>query len=378
MLNYTQERAMYADFTEPYFRDPNVLVTRVELKDTLKGYPDFRDHTLAVIKGYMQEEYLRTHFPNINTLPVNSELEGLQAVSRGDADALSGSLLAMTYHIQKLGLSNLHIAADLPRSDELRMAVAKGDTVLLSILNQALRHISHQQHAEIYRRWNPISITRQPDYTLAWQIGALAILFLGILGERYWSVKILNRKLEESNQKLQIIKAQLQLKNEHLTHLSRYDSLTGTLNRRAMRELADEELQRSERYHNRLSLMVLDLDKFKAINDTYGHNTGDEVLRDFAYRINNCLRETDKLARWGGEEFLILCQHKNSKDAPILAQRIMDAIHAPGTKSLPAYRCSIGYADHQKGETFEQWFERADLALYSAKKLGGDQYQPAS
>ncbi|AFU97325.1 diguanylate cyclase domain-containing protein [Simiduia agarivorans] len=379
MLNHTEERAQFARFTDVYFRDPNVMVVRLEHKHSINNYEDLTaSHKVAVIKGYMQDEFLRKHFPHINTLPVNSELDGLIQVSRGKADAIAGSLLAMTYHIQNLGLSNLHIASDLPQRDELRMAVHKDDPELQRILDTALAHIEHQQHAEIYRHWNPISISRKTDYSLAWQVGTLFLLILGVMVERYWSVRLLNHRLAESNQQLRQAQSQLEIKNEHLTHLSRYDSLTGALNRRAMRELAEDELQRWKRQPSIISLLVLDLDKFKLINDNFGHTIGDQVLKNFTQRVNHCLRETDRLARWGGEEFLIICHHQHKDDATILIDRIMTAIRAAPDNNLPEYRCSIGFAYYQAGDSFERWFERADEALYQAKSAGGDQYCESS
>lgn len=378
MLNYTEERAQFARFTQVYFRDPNVMVVRLEHKNRINSYDDLtKTHKVAVIPGYMQDEFLRKHFPHIKKQPVRSELDGLKSVSRGEADAIAGSLLAMTYHIQQLGLSNLHIASDLPQRDELRMAVHKDNAQLQGILDTALNHLEHQQHAEIYRRWNPISISRETDYSLAWQVGTLFLLILGVMIERYWSVRLLNRRLADSNQQLRQAQSQLQIKNEHLTHLSRYDSLTGTLNRRAMRELAEEELQRWKRHPTAISLLVLDLDKFKLINDNFGHTTGDEVLKDFARRVSHCLRETDRLARWGGEEFLILCHHQHQDDATVLIDRILTEVRAKPLNGLPEYRCSIGFAYYQAGDSFEHWFERADEALYRAKARGGDQYQRA-
>lgn len=374
MLNHTETRAKFARFTQAYFKDPNVIVVRLEYKNTINTYKDLTgSHTIAVIKGYMQDEFLRKHFPSIERRTVNSELEGLVKVSRGEADAIAGSLLAMTYHIQQAGLSNLHIAADLPLRDELRMAVHKDNAMLQNILDKALAQLDHQQHAEIYRAWNPISISRQTDYRLAWQVGTLFLLVLGIMLERYWSVRLLNRRLAASNQELRETQSQLQLKNEHLTHLSRYDSLTGTLNRRAMRELAEEELTRWKRQPTTLSLLIIDLDKFKQINDSYGHNKGDEVLKDFSQRVGQCLRETDHMARWGGEEFLILCRQHNENES-VLYNRIISTLNMPRKSDVPTYRCSIGIAYYQCNESFEQWFERADNALYEAKQAGGNRF----
>ena len=104
------------------------------------------------------------------------------------------------------------------------------------------------------------------------------------------------------------------------------DSLTGCLNRRAFYQLFDKEADRSKRLGLGLSLIYFDVDHFKRVNDTLGHETGDEVLRQLARRVQSVVREHDVLFRWGGEEFLILLPHTDPAEAPILAERVREAV----------------------------------------------------
>jgi diguanylate cyclase (GGDEF)-like protein len=114
--------------------------------------------------------------------------------------------------------------------------------------------------------------------------------------------------------------------SERQRMLARRDTLTGCFNRRAFYELFDREADRSRRLGQGLSLLFVDLDHFKAVNDRYGHAAGDRVLQQFAMRLLGAVRETDLLARWGGEEFLVLLSHTDPADAGALAERVRRTI----------------------------------------------------
>ena len=117
-------------------------------------------------------------------------------------------------------------------------------------------------------------------------------------------------------------------------------------------------------------LMLMDADYFKAINDQYGHDTGDEVLTLLAKTFEARVRETDTVCRWGGEEFIVLLPQTNLGNAASLAEHLRSAIEKTRVPHLPPITISIGVAQHQSGETAENLLKRADAALYRAKNLG--------
>ena len=371
MLNRTTERDAYALFSDVYFRDPNVLVVRNNTGSKIQGYDDLHGKTLAVIDGYMQEEELRKQHPEISLVRVASELAGLMRVSSGDIDAVAGSLLAVTRHIQSAGLSNLHIATDVPQGDALRIAVNKNEPELLAILDLAIDNFSHEDQSRIYTTWNPISIAIEKDYSLAWKVALALILLVLVLFERFRAGKKVNAILLEKNMELKAVHAQLSFQHEHLLHLAKHDNLTGLLNRKSILECIDTELSRWRRQPFPLTLLVLDLDKFKSINDKHGHNVGDQTLKIFADTMSDVVRETDCCARWGGEEFIIISPNTDTQSAMILAERIHKKLQSIATSHKPSVTCSIGVAQYHQLDSFEQWFERADKALYRAKMRGG-------
>lgn len=159
----------------------------------------------------------------------------------------------------------------------------------------------------------------------------------------------------------------------NLKHLATTDSLTGVLNRRYFAELAQAELRRAERYDYPVSLLYIDADHFKKVNDTWGHDTGDQVLVGLVETLKRGLREADLLARMGGEEFVVLLPHSGASEATGLAERLLSWIREmeiPLEEGTLSITVSIGVALHEKGSTFDQLLIKGDLALYQAKSEG--------
>ena len=182
------------------------------------------------------------------------------------------------------------------------------------------------------------------------------------------------------NLRIQRIRAKLQQQREALAQalevnreLATRDELTGLINRRAMLDLMALEHSRSLRSGRPLLLAQLDIDHFKPINDQHGHATGDRALQAFAGTVRASVRDTDVLARWGGEEFVLMLTDTSADQARGLLERIRQAVqaleiaHSAGSLQLTV---SIGLAQHLPGDTVEHTLERADQALYRAKALG--------
>ena len=155
--------------------------------------------------------------------------------------------------------------------------------------------------------------------------------------------------------------------------LAHTDALTGALNRRRFIEVAERELQRARHQGASISVLMLDVDDFKKINDLHGHHTGDEVLRAVAHACGLALRPADPLARWGGEEFVALLPGARAPDAEKVAQRLRETIAAARTGSGGALwvTASIGVAvDKGDAHGLEHLIARADEAMYVAKRSG--------
>lgn len=154
-----------------------------------------------------------------------------------------------------------------------------------------------------------------------------------------------------------------------VAYLASHDSLTNALTRRHMNEVCATELVRSQRSGRSMALLVMDLDHFKVINDTLGHQRGDQVLVDFVTMVNGLLRRPDQLGRFGGEEFVALLPETSLQEAMVVAERIRVACMAPGL--LPRCTVSIGVSTNlDAGDSLDTVIARADAAMYRAKARG--------
>lgn len=172
-------------------------------------------------------------------------------------------------------------------------------------------------------------------------------------------------------------RAKLQELASDLGVMATTDPLTGLYNRHKLEPLIAAEMQRTDRYHTPMSLVLFDVDHFKKVNDGYGHQMGDEVLVRLARLVPNLLRSGDLLARWGGEEFLILIPGCDGPMAFQAAEKLREAIANMMFDDLGSVTCSFGVAEHVPGETGTELIARADAALYLGKSSGRNQVRLA-
>ncbi|MBI4805433.1 MAG: GGDEF domain-containing protein [Desulfovibrio sp.] len=176
-------------------------------------------------------------------------------------------------------------------------------------------------------------------------------------------ITLMHSRLED-----ELLEAQARLQD-----LANTDALTGLVNRRGITEIATHDLKLARRYGHKVSLIIFDLDHFKAVNDTYGHAMGDEVLAAIGSKCLDAMRDVDTLARWGGEEFAVLMPQTDLVGARQTAERLRIMISA--FKPVPGMdirtTASFGVAE-LNGGSFEDMVERADSCLYQAKREGRD------
>lgn len=164
--------------------------------------------------------------------------------------------------------------------------------------------------------------------------------------------------------------------NEALKRSSHTDYLTGLANRRDMMDRLKAELSRAKRGRLPLTLLMVDVDHFKSINDTYGHETGDRVLCAIADTMRATLRQYDVCSRWGGEEFLVMLPGTGLKDGAIVAEKLREQISSIEVEhegNRLSATISLGLACYRRGEPLTGLLQRADEAMYEAKRLGRNQ-----
>jgi len=226
----------------------------------------------------------------------------------------------------------------------------------LKTLDAALRHLTWQT-----QRVAAGDFTQRVD-------------FMGDFSEAFNSMV---EALAEARAELAAKNVLLEAQKVQLEELATTDALTGAYNRRKLNESFLAEIERSRRSGHPLSLLILDIDHFKRVNDTHGHEAGDEVLVVLAGLLRAGIRATDSLARWGGEEFVVLSPDVALEGEAVLAERLRAAAAAHDHASVGTVTVSLGVAQHRPGETPDQLFARADEALYRAKEGGRDRVELA-
>lgn len=349
-LNSTPAREEWLVFTDPLFTDPNVIITREE-HPYIVDPGHLSGESIVFPKGTGMEERVRVSYPDLRILNTETEAQAIAMVSGRGADMTIRSLIVAAYTIRKEGLFNLKIGGQLPEefSNRLRIGVRREDAQLRDILNKAIATITPQERGQIVNRHVVINVQTVVDYMPVLRIAAAVLVLAGI--GFLWNYRL--SKL-----------------NAELKRISRTDALTGLPNRLMLTSRLHEEMERAARYQRPFSIILLDVDSFKAVNDDLGHLTGDRVLVAMGDIARHTLRGTDMAGRWGGEEFLVLCPESGEDEARQVAERIRLAVEQSTFASNRPETISAGVTALRPGDTADALLQRADTALYAAKNSG--------
>lgn len=209
-------------------------------------------------------------------------------------------------------------------------------------------------------------------------VGVWFVTFFMILVIRFFDYSreraAAKKKREELEKNLQA----LEIEKSEYEKSSKEDPLTGCLNRAGFSSILMREQENLVKNDSPVSFVILDIDHFKDVNDTYGHNVGDEVLVNLCKLIQSKIRNTDALVRWGGEEFVILCSDTPIQNAQFLAEKLRMAIENAQLIKQQRVTCSFGIAEMVAGEDPKRLFERADKALYASKENGRNRVTSAT
>jgi diguanylate cyclase (GGDEF)-like protein len=364
----TQERKKQVLFTDSYWSMPWVILHPRELGTQL-SLEDFNGKTLAIAKGYYLISIIRKKFPLIALRLVDDNEEGLLAIQKGIVDGFIDSLSSGTELLKRESLVSLSmsILEEVDKNGN-HLAVNQSLPVLASILNKAVLSLSDLDSQQVYEKWFDINIETGLDKNVvlrvALQVGAL--IFIIIIVIMVW-----NRRLYQE------IKNRKKLEQK-MEYMATHDDLTGLANR----VLLKDRLNKAITFHQRQKLLVavlfIDLDGFKDINDTYGHDIGDELLIEIANRLKGCVRESDTVVRFGGDEFvLLLTGLHNQNEAGYVADKVLKIIQQPiQLPEVNAYiGCSIGIAMYpDDGDSDNELLKVADSLMYDVKAAGKNHY----
>jgi diguanylate cyclase (GGDEF)-like protein/hemerythrin-like metal-binding protein/PAS domain S-box-containing protein len=196
------------------------------------------------------------------------------------------------------------------------------------------------------------------------------LIALGIIAMETTDQRRGKSQAEQALESAERDNAQLRSALQSMEELASTDRLTTAWNRKRFGEEVEVEIHRSSRYGHPVSLLLFDIDHFKQINDTYGHQRGDQVLVAVTSLVREVIRKPDSLTRWGGEEFVVLMPNTGLSHARLLAERIRAHVAAKDIAGLKGITVSIGVAEYLPTDSPSEWLERADRAMYRAKHNG--------
>ncbi len=346
----TPERKTYLNFSSPYLTFPVVMATTYD-KFFISDVADIREQKLGVVKGYAIAEVLRDQIEGINIVEVDSIHDGLEQVESGQLYGYIDNIVTIANSVQKDFAGMLKISSRLDNDFMLSIATRKEEPLLQEVFQKLVDNIDPQEKQLIFNKWVPVKQEISFNYSLMWKIlGGIILLSLGFIYHNY----------------------QLRALNQQLKTLSVTDKLTTLFNRTKMDDVLIDQKAEVDRYRVNAAIILLDIDFFKRINDTYGHAVGDAALVEFAAIIQTNVRHTDYVGRWGGEEFIIICPHTDTEEANTLAEKLLAKIREHSYKHSEKMTASAGISNFLPSITIKETLYNVDQALYQSKQTGRD------
>ncbi len=347
----TPNRSVYMDFTQPYLSSHIVLATKMDTP-FIGDIKEVRQRKMGVVKGYAIAEQLERQVPGINLVEVSSMQEGLARVDSGELFGYIGNLMGVANAIQHDFTGALKVSARLQGHLQLGIATRNDEPLLNEVFNKLISNIDEAKLQGIYNKWVAVKHDSFIDYSLVWKLIAV-LLFIALAYLLHYL------KLSKLNQLLLM--------------QSTTDKLTGLYNRAKADLILAQNKYDVDRYKTKVSIVLLDIDYFKRVNDNHGHIIGDDVLLEFAQVLQNNVRVNDFVCRWGGEEFMIICPNIQLEEAHELANKLLTKIRSHHFQHIDRMTASAGISQFSRQSSIQVSLQHADAALYRAKNSGRDQ-----
>lgn len=356
-LQHPNERINYDNvlFTAPIKTYPFVIATRND-ENFIATLTQLNEKKVGIVQNSIIGEKIKNKYPKVKFTEVTHSKEALELLSKGKIDAVIDILPTLTYLIKVNSFSNVKISGTTEYKFDLRYMTNSNEMTLVSLLNKAIDTLNKEKIENIEQQYFQVFYASHTDYTLVYKIGIPLLLCL-ILFALY------NYRLKQEIEKRK-------LTEEKLYKAATVDMLTQIYNRSHIDGVFQEQLLSTKRYKTPLSIIFFDIDGFKKINDTYGHNLADTVLVDLANLTKQSIRTTDYVGRWGGEEFLVILPQTSIDKATIAAQHLKERIENFKFQINQKVTCSFGVTQVQEKDTQNSAITRADNLMYYVKEHG--------
>jgi diguanylate cyclase (GGDEF)-like protein len=374
-LRPTAERERFIAFTSAYVSSPAVVLRRHGDHRTGE-LARMAGERVAVDRGSAAETFLHDTYPDVTLVQVDVAAQGLRDLVFGEVDACAVNLATASYVIERDRLGGLRVAGETGYFSTLTLGYRKDWPMLGRVLEKGLAQISEAERAAMIARWIPLTDIAWWQRPEVQRVLGIAAIGTGLLmgGLLLWN-RALRRAVAQRTDALQKELAERQRLETRLRTLAEHDPLTGLMNRAALTEALRRSLALAARQKWAVAVVFIDLDKFKAVNDSMGHAAGDELLRQIASRLQGCLRESDLLGRLGGDEFIVVAEalHDGPRNAIELTDKLLMQIKRPflveGRSLAMGFSAGISIFPGD-GETPETLIANADAAMYQAKEQG--------
>nr|WP_228720588.1 GGDEF domain-containing protein [Arcobacter acticola] len=287
------------DSNKYVYSDP---ITKIPISVATKNYVNYindlgtlNNIKIGILKDLKITQVLKNDYPNIEFEEIDTLSNGINKLNNNEIFGLIDNFYSLSHNINKIKSNELKINNSLKYEIAMRLEIKKENEEFVKIINKILTTLTQKEKNDIFNNYQLISYQEDFDFLYVIKFIIPLIILSAIL-------LIFNYRLKNE--------VKMRKKTEiELSKFANKDSLTNIYNRRKIEELCENELKRSERYNNALSLIFFDLNDFKLINDLLGHHKGDDVLIKIADVVSNNIRSTDYFGRWGGDEFLIVLPH---------------------------------------------------------------------
>lgn len=363
------DKRYFLNFSQAYWRLPWAIVHPV-VGGSNTNLSAFKGQRVAVIKGVYLNKVLAKQFPDIQVVSADNIDHAFYLLQKGEVAAVIANLAPASDLLKRESLIQMGLSTidNLP-NDEQHIATRNDWPFLGSIIEKALNTISETDKKIIYNQWLNLEITHGIEkgvvINIAVQIGVLTLLIISII--IFW------------NRRLYIEVKERKKLEQKMKYMATHDELTGLANRTLLTERISTAIHYHKRQRRKLAVLFIDLDGFKHVNDKYGHDVGDELLKSLTDRLKDCVRDSDTVARFGGDEFVLLLTGLNKKEeASFIAEKVIKVINLPVKLSaaLVNVGCSIGISSFpDDGDTDIELLKVADTMMYHVKDHGKNNYK---
>ena len=354
VYSFEEERSDKYIFSEPITKIPIAIATKNNI-NYINDLSSLNNITIGILKDLKLTQVLKNTYLNITFEEIDSIDNGINKLKENKIFGFIDNFYTLSHSINQLKLDKLKINNSLQYEISMRLKVEKNNERFIQLVNKIVTTLTQKEKNDILNNYQLISYQQDIDFIYIIEFIIPLIILLAIL--IFFNYRLKN---------------EVKIRKETEIKLSKFankDSLTNIYNRRKIEELCENEIKRSERYNNDLSLIFFDLNDFKLINDLSGHHKGDDVLIKITDTVSNNIRATDYFGRWGGDEFLIVLQHtdllQTKKIIKVLESKINEINF--DLKGNLKVTCSFGLCQYEENDTLDSLLKRADDSMYAIK-----------